>query len=114
MSDIRFIMIGMALIFVGFIVLSILSPEYRTANIESSEFGECYEYFDDRPPLQVDCAPKIQDSTMFFVGVLGIIGAGIAALVKGYRGKWDSKVKPEEMLGPGGEQKDDPDDKEES
>lgn len=106
-------MIGVALIFAGFIVFGLLSPEYRTANIESNEFGECYEYFEDRPPVKVDCAPKIQDSSMMFAGVIGIIGAGVVSLIKGYRGKWDNEVKPEEMLGPGGEQKDDNDEKKE-
>ena len=112
MSDIRFIMIGIALVFVGFLVLGIFGGDYRTMNIQNSEFTECYEYFEDAPPKRVDCVQEIQNSTLFFAVVLALIGAGIIALVKGYRGKWDNELRPEEMLGPGGENKDNTDDKE--
>ena len=101
MSDIRFILIGVGLIFAGFLILGIFGDEYRTTNIQSSEFGECYEYFDDAPPKQVDCNEKVQDSTLFFAIILALIGVGIVMLVKGYKGKWDNEVRPEEMLGPG-------------
>lgn len=111
MSDIRFILIGVGFVFVGFLVLGIFGGDYRTANIQSSEFGECYEYFDDAPPKRVNCDVEVQDATMFFVIVLVLIGSGIVALVKGYKGKWDNEVRPEEMLGPGGENKDDSEDK---
>ena len=40
-----------------------------------------------------------------FVGVIGILAAGGIALLKGIRGTWDNDVKPEEMLGPGGDKK---------
>jgi hypothetical protein len=38
-----------------------------------------------------------------------LIGAGIIALIKGVRGKWDQDVKPEDMLGPGGKNPSKPD-----
>ena len=112
MSDIRFIMIGIALVFAGFLVLGVFGGDYRTANIQNAEFSDCYEYFDDAAPKKVDCAQKVQDSSMFFAVVIALIGAGIISLVKGYRGKWDNEVRPEEMLGPGGENKDESEDKE--
>jgi len=37
---------------------------------------------------------------MFLGLVLALVGAGIASLVKGARGKWDQDVKPEDMVGP--------------
>jgi hypothetical protein len=40
---------------------------------------------------------------LFFGLVVSLIGAGIFALIKGVRGKWDQDVKPEDMVGPGGE-----------
>ncbi|MDX1596029.1 MAG: hypothetical protein R3327_03725 [Nitrosopumilaceae archaeon] len=113
MSDIRLILIGVGLVFAGFLVLGVFGDEYRTANIQSSEFGECYEYFDDAPPKQVDCNAEVQNSTLFFGVVLALIGAGIVMLVKGYKGKWDNEVRPEEMLGPGGNNENDSEDKEE-
>ena len=48
----------------------------------------------------------MQDKTLLFLGVMLIIGIGIFSLVKGVRGTWDQDVKPEEMLGPGGDKKD--------
>jgi len=103
-SDIRFIMIGVGLVFAGFLVLGVFGENYRIANIESSEFGDCYQYFEDSPPVPANCAFKILESSLFFALVLSLIGGGIIALIKGYRGKWDNEVKPEEMLGPGGDQ----------
>ena len=40
-----------------------------------------------------------------------IIGTGILLLVKGVRGTWDQDVKPEEMLGPGGDKNNSDNDK---
>lgn len=112
MSDIRFILIGVGLVFAGFLVLGVFGDNYRAVNIQSSEFGECYEYFDDAPPKRISCDAKAQDSLMFFGIVLVLIGGGIISLIKGYRGKWDNEVRPEEMLGPGGDKKDESEDKE--
>ena len=105
-------MIGIGLVFAGFLILGVFGGEYQDMNIQVSEFGDCYEYFEDSPPVKTDCVEETQDSSIFFAIVIGLIAAGIISLVKGYRGKWDNEVKPEEMLGPGGERKEDSDDKE--
>ncbi len=107
MSDIRFIIIGVVLIFVGFIILGTFGHNYQAATLESNEFGTCYEYSENAPPVKIDCSFKILDQTLFFTLVLGFVGAGIIALVKGVKGDWDNKVKPEDRVGPGGNQKDD-------
>ncbi len=39
MSDMRFIILGIALIFVGFIILGAFGHEYQAATLESNEFG---------------------------------------------------------------------------
>ena len=52
-----------------------------------------------------------QEKTLLFLGVAVIIGSGIFSLIKGVKGTWDQDVKPEEMLGPGGDKKDPDDDK---
>jgi hypothetical protein len=101
-SDTRFTLLGIALIFVGFIVLGIFGPKYFDVTIQAQEFDNCYEYFDDRPPVPIDCDVKLQDKAMFSGLIVGLIGAGIASLVKGIKGKWDQDVKPEDMVGPGG------------
>ena len=102
MSDIRFTMIGVALIFVGFIVLGIFGSQYSAVTLEAEQFGNCYEYFEDKPPISVSCDVKFLDKSLFFGLVVALIGAGVFALVKGVRGKWDQDVKPEDMLGPDG------------
>ena len=100
MSDMRFILAGVALVFVGFIIMGIFGEEYQAATFEANEFGTCYEYSDDNAPVEINCSFKIFDQTVFFALVIAFIGAGIIALVKGVTGNWDSKVKPEDMVGP--------------
>ena len=104
MSDMRFTIIGIVLVFAGFIVLGVFGQNFQIANIEADEFGTCYEYFDDRPPEEINCSFKQFDQTIFFALIIGLIGAGIIALIKGVRGDWDNKVKPEDMVGPGRQQ----------
>ena len=101
MSDTRFTLIGVGLIFAGFVVLGIFGNQYFDATVESQEFDDCYEYFEDKPPVQISCEVALQDKTAFFALVIGLIAAGIFSLVKGVRGNWDQKVRPEDMLGPG-------------
>ncbi len=101
MTDIRFTMIGIALIFVGFIILIVFGHNYQAATLESNEFGTCSKYSNDKVPVEIDCSFKILDQALFFALIIGFIGAGIIALVKGVKGNWDSKVKPEDIVGPG-------------
>ena len=100
MCDMRFIILGVGLIFVGFIVLGGFGNNYQAATLESNEFGTCYEYSDDKEPVEINCSYKILDQTLFFALIMGFIGAGVISLVKGVKGDWDNKVKPEDMTGP--------------
>jgi len=111
MSDMRFIIIGIALTFIGFLVLGIFGHDYQAATVESTQFGTCYEYSDDMPPVEISCSFKIFDQAVFFGIVVIFIGSGIVALVKGVKGDWDNKVKPEDMVGPSRNQNDDSEDK---
>ncbi len=106
MSDMRFIIVGIVLIFVGFLVLGVFGHNYQDATIESNEFETCYEYSDDSPPVQINCSSKVFEQTAFFGLVIGFITVGVISLIKGGRGDWDSKVKPEDMVGPGNNQND--------
>ncbi len=106
MSDIRFTIMGIVLVFAGFLVLGVFGHEYQAATFESDEFGTCYEYSDDAPPSKINCSFKIFDQTVFFAVVVGFIGAGALCFVKGIRGDWDNKVKPEDMTGPSRNQSD--------
>ncbi len=100
MSDIRFIMIGVTLIFSGFLILGVFGDNYQSANIETSKFENCFEYSDDKEPVSIDCSEKIFSQNIFFGLVVALIAIGIIASTKGVKGDWDNKVKPEDMVGP--------------
>lgn len=107
MSDMRFIIIGIVLVFAGFVILGGFGQNYQAATLESNQFGTCYEYSDNSPPVEINCSFKIFDQTVFFGVVIVLIGVGIIALIKGTRGDWDNRVKPEDMVGPGNNQNSD-------
>jgi len=109
MGDIRFILIGVVLVFVGFVILGTFGHNFQAATLESNEFGTCYKYSTDNAPVEISCSFKIFDQTVFFALILGFIGAGAIALVKGVKGDWDNRVKPEDMVGPGKRQSDNSD-----
>ncbi len=105
-------MIGVALIFVGFVILGAFGHNYQAATIESNEFGTCYEYSDDKAPIEIGCSAKIIDQVLFFGLIMGFVGAGIVALIKGVKGNWDNKVNPDDMVGPGRQENENSDDSE--
>ena len=90
-------------IFSGFLILGVFGHDYQIANIEASEFGKCYQYYDDKEPVTVDCSSKLFDQVLFFIIVTVLIVSGIISLIKGIKGKWDNEVKTKDMLGPGGD-----------
>jgi len=100
-SDTRFTMLGIGLIFAGFIILGVFGTAYFDATIQAQEFETCFDYFDDGPPVEISCDAKLQNKVMFLGLVMALVGAGIVSLVKGARGKWDQDVRPEDMVGPG-------------
>jgi hypothetical protein len=107
MSDMRFIILSVGLIFAGFLILGVFGDDYQTASIEATEFGDCYDYDSKSNPVPINCSIKIFDQVLFFGLVLALIIVGIIVLIKGIRGKWDNEVKPEDMVGPGGDKKPD-------
>ena len=110
MSDTRFTIIGIVLIFAGFLVLGVFGGNYQKANIEMAEFDDCFKYSEGNNPVPIDCSLKAFDQVVFFSLVIVLIGAGAASLFKGARGKWDNEVRPEDMVGPGGEHNSDKED----
>ena len=105
MSDIRFIMIGVAALSIGFIVMALFGTQYQDITIQTKEFSECYDFTDENLPVKIDCDKELQERNFMFAIVIGILIGGGVALFKGIRGTWDNDVKPEEMLGPGGDKK---------
>jgi len=109
MSDMRFIIIGIGGMFIGFLILGVFGNNFQTVALESNEFDTCYEYFDDKPPIETNCSVKVFDQAVFFLLVFTLMGAGIISLIKGVKGDWDNNVKPEDMAGPSGRQTEDSD-----
>ena len=114
MSDIRFVMIGVGVLSIGFIVMALFGTQYQDITIQTKEFSECYDYTDENLPVKIDCDKQLQNRNLMFAVVIGILIAGGLALIKGIRGTWDNEVKPEEMVGPGGDKKTSDEDKEDS
>ena len=99
MSDTRFIILGVGLIFTGIIVLTVFGAQVDEITLQE-ELRECYEYHADAPPTEIDCDIAFQNKMNIFAIVALLIICGIASLVKGIRGRWDQDVKPEDMVGP--------------
>ena len=99
MSDTRFIILGVGLIFAGIIVLTVFGAHVDEITLQE-EFHECYEYHADAPPTEIDCDVAFQNKLIIFAIVALLTICGIVSLVKGIRGRWDQDVKPEDMVGP--------------
>ena len=100
MSDTRFIILGVGLIFAGIIILSVFGAQFDEITMQE-EFHVCYEYHADMPPTEIDCDIAAQNKMVIFAIVALLIVCGITSLVKGIKGKWYQDVKPEDMVGPG-------------
>jgi hypothetical protein len=101
LSDTRLILIGIAFIFLGFLIFEIFGQKYYNITIQAEEFGDCYDFSDDGKQTKIDCDTALQNQLLFFGLIIGLIGLGIFFLIKGIRGKWDQNVKPEDKVGPG-------------
>jgi len=98
-SDTRFIILGVGLIFAGIIILSVFGAQFTEITMQK-EFHVCYEYHADMPPTEIDCNITSQNKMVIFAIVILLIACGISSLVKGIKGRWDQDVKPEDMVGP--------------
>ena len=99
MSDTRFVILGVGLIFAGIIIISVFGDQFDEITLQE-EFRECYEYHTDAPPTEIDCDTASENKMIMFGIIVLLIGCGIISLVKGLKGKWDQDVKPEDMVGP--------------
>ena len=73
MSDMRFIMIGLVAITIGFIVLGVFGAQFTEITVQTKEFSECYKYPEDQPPIKIECDAYLQEKNMLFVVVLSLI-----------------------------------------
>ena len=100
MSDTRFIILGIGLVFAGIIFLSVFGNQSTEITLQE-EFTQCFEYHDDSPPTEIDCVTASENKMMVFAIMALLVVCGIVSLLKGIKGKWDQDVKPEDMVGPG-------------
>ena len=82
-------------------MLGTLLGEYRDAIMEKNAFGTCFNYFVNQEPIKVNCDAKEATGAIFIIISVGVTVTGAFALIRGYRGDWDSKVKSEDIVGPG-------------
>ena len=110
-SDTRFIILGIGLIFSGIIFLSVFGGQSSEISLQEG-FSKCFEYHDDSPPTEIDCDTASENKMIIFAITTLLIVCGIVSLVKGIKGRWDQDVKPEDMVGPGSsfDTPDEPDD----
>ena len=99
-SDTRFIILGVGLIFSGIIFLSVFGSQSAEITLQEG-FSKCFEYHDDSPPTEIDCDTASENKIIIFAITALLITCGIVSLVKGVKGGWDQNVKPEDMVGPG-------------
>ena len=99
-SDTRFIILGIGLIFSGIIFLSVFGSQSAEIALQE-EFSKCFEYHEDSPPTEIDCDDASGNKMLTFAITALLIVCGIISLVKGMKGRWDQDVKPEDMVGPG-------------
>ena len=99
-SDTRFIILGIGLIFSGIIFLSVFGSQSKEIALQEG-FSKCFEYHDDSPPTEIDCDVASENKMITFAITTLLIVCGIVSLVKGVKGGWDQNVKPEDMVGPG-------------
>ena len=99
-SDTRFIILGVGLVFSGIIFLSVFGSQSAEITLQK-EFSKCFEYHDDSPPTEIDCDVASDNKMTIFAITALLIVCGIVSLIKGIKGKWDQDVKPEDMVGPG-------------
>ena len=110
-SDTRFIILGVGLVFSGIICITVFSGQSAEITLQE-EFSKCYEYHDDSPPTEIDCDIAYQNKMIVFAITALLVVSGIVSLLKGIKGRWDQDVKPEDMVGPGNsfDTRDQPDD----
>ena len=110
-SDTRFIILGIGLIFSGIIFLSVFGGQSTEIALQKG-FSKCFEYHDDSPPTEIDCDDAAENKMIIFAITSLLIVCGIISLVNGIKGRWDQDVKPEDMVGPGSsfDTRDEPDD----
>jgi hypothetical protein len=101
MSDIRLIMIGAVIMFVGFMLGGSVNSIYSQFAIQKDNFDQCFDYSSGLA-VSVKCSEKSQDHLLYLGLSIGLLGVGGVVVFKGIRGKWDNDVKDNEMVGPKG------------
>ena len=99
MSDIRLIMVGATIMFVGFMVGGMAHSTYSQFAVQQKNFDDCFDY-SSGTEVHVKCSDKILDYALYITLSIGLLGIGGFVIFKGIKGKWDHDVKDSEMLGP--------------
>ena len=71
MSDTRFIILGVGLVFSGIIILSVFGAQFDEITMQE-EFHVCYEYHADMSPTEIDCDFASQNKMLIF-GIIALL-----------------------------------------
>ena len=99
MSDIRLIIIGSVIIFVGFYVADMGGSQYNQIAIQATQFDDCYDY-STGTAVHVNCVQAEHDALLYVALAVFLIGVGAYLIFRGIKGRWDQNVKNDEMVGP--------------
>ena len=80
-SDTRFIILGIGLVFSGIIFLSVFGGQSSEISLQEG-FSKCFEYHDDSPPTEIDCDAASENKMIIFAFTAFLITCGIVSLVK--------------------------------
>lgn len=72
---------------------------YSQFMIQSNQFDECYDYSTGNA-IPIKCNAVMQDSFLYLLLIIVLIGIGGLIIFKGIKGRWDQDVKSDEMVGP--------------
>ncbi len=98
MSDMRFVVAGVALAFAALVTFGVFGSVYVNAAMQAETFEKCRN-FDDSGSMARDCDEVLAESTWAIALPIALVGAAGFALVKGARGTWDQDVPEGDMVG---------------
>ncbi|MDD9809987.1 MAG: hypothetical protein OXU86_07405 [Thaumarchaeota archaeon] len=97
MSDMRFVVAGMALAFGALVAFGTIGVPYFEVVAQAESFEECHEYGGGS---LVDCDAALAGGSWAVAVPAALAGAAGYALIRGARGTWDQDVPDADMAGP--------------
>ncbi len=98
MSDMRFVVAGVALAFAALVTFGAFGSVYVDAVTQAEAFEKCRNFGDSGSAAR-DCDEVLAESTWAIALPIALVCASGFSLVKGARGTWDQDVSEGDMVG---------------